>query len=125
MLTKGSKDQDKEQQREQEERHVADVQNAASEVKEMLEVVLECDPGNPIHSAKLTRMGELHNKRAQAFTVKMMQEVKKAKRQANDCKTNGMKNISKALGGHQARPLKCVFRDKDTADEGQARRDYL
>ena len=30
-----------------------------------------------------------------------------------------MKNISKALGGHQARPLKCVYRDSDTADGGK------
>ena len=63
VLTKGSKGQDKEQQGEQEDKHVADVQNAANEVREMLEAVLECDLGNPIHRAKLTRMGELHNKK--------------------------------------------------------------
>ena len=47
VLTKGSKDQDKEQQREQGDNHVADVQNAANEVREMLEAVLNVTLGIP------------------------------------------------------------------------------
>ena len=96
---KGSGNQDKEQQRQKDEEHVADVQNAANEIKEMLDVALACDLGNSIHSAKLTRLGELHKKKAQAFTAKTKQEIRRATRQANDCKINGMKNISKALEG--------------------------
>ena len=57
---KGSGNQDKEQQRQKDEEHVADVQNAANEIKEMLDVARACDLGNSIHSAKLTRLGELH-----------------------------------------------------------------
>ena len=95
---------------------MADVQHAAIEIKEMLQHVQGCDTTNPIHAAKIIRIGELHINKAKAFSSKLKAEIKKTKRGANDCKVNGLRNISNAIGSQQTRPLACVFRDRDTPD---------
>ena len=94
------------------------MQNAAIEIKEMLQQVIGCDITNVVHTARLTRLGELHISKAKSFNAKLKVEVQKAKRRANDCKIKGVKNISNAIGGPRAKPLTCVFRDRDTEDGG-------
>ena len=102
------------------EAHVEEVQQAAQEIKEMLQQVMACNTMNPIHSAKLTRIGELHVNKAKNFNAKVKAHVKAAKRESNDCKTKGVKNLSRAIGGQRAKPLTCVCRDRDTKDGGKA-----
>ena len=85
----------------------------------MLQQVIACDTTNPIHSAKLTRIGELHASKAKSFNAKVKAHVISAKRELNDCKTKGAKNLSRAIGGQRAKPLTCVCRDRDTNDGGK------
>ena len=57
-----------------------DVQNAAIEIKELLQQVMALDPTNVVHTAQMTRLGELHLNKAKSFNAKMKAEVAKAKR---------------------------------------------
>ena len=97
---------------------IDEVQNQAIEFKEMCEEAVKCDLTNIIHSAKLKRLGELHIKRAQSLIANTKGEVTKARRDANISKAHGIKNMSKAIGDPQAKPLTCVCRDQDTQDGG-------
>ena len=99
--------------------HTEEVQQAAQEFKEIHEQIGSIDTENPISSAKLTRLGEMHINKAKAFSSKFRQEIKKAKRRNNDCKIKGLKNISRAIGQQPARPLTCVCRDEPTIDGGK------
>ena len=53
------------------------------------------------------------------WTYKAKAEVRKRKQEDNDRKTKGIKHISKAIGDQQAKPLTCVFRDRDTSGGGK------
>ena len=68
-----------------------EVQKAAHEIKEMLQQVMACNTMNPIHSAKLTRIGELHSHKAKSFNSKVKAHAKAVKNDLNDCKTSGLK----------------------------------
>ena len=65
-------------------------------------------------------MGESHIAKAKEFNGKLKAEIVNAKRQANECPTKGIKNISRSIGGPKAKPLMGVFRDRDTPDGGKA-----
>ena len=78
-----------------------------------------CDLSNVIHTAKLTRIGDAHIAKAKAYEAKVKAEVIQARRQGNDCKDKGIKNLSKAISGPRAKPLTCVQRDRDTSDGGK------
>ena len=85
-----------------------DVQNAAIEIREMLQQAIACDLTNTVHTAKMARLGEFHLNKAKSFYATLKVDVAKAKREANDCKTKGIKNISNAISGPRAKPLTCV-----------------
>ena len=48
----------------------AEVQKFGTENKELLELIEQCDFGNVIHSAKITRWGEAHKRLAQHYFAK-------------------------------------------------------
>ena len=102
------------------DKHIKDIEQAANEFKEILVQVIGCDITNTIHSAKLQRLGESHIAKAKEFSAKLKAEIAQAKRQANDCPSKGIKNISRSIGGPKAKPLMGVFRDRDTPDGGKA-----
>ena len=93
---------------------INEIQKLGTEFKEMMEQAKECDISNSIHAAKIKRLGELHTTRAQSLIAKAKGEVTKAKREENTSKVHGIKNMSKAIGDPQAKPLTCVCRDQDT-----------
>ena len=79
---------------------------------------MDCDYVNIIHMVKVQRLGEAHINRAKSYNAKAKAEATKQKRDDNDCKLKGIKNISRAIGGSRAKPLTCVVRDRDTEDGG-------
>jgi len=102
------------------DKHIKDIEQAANEFKDILVQVIGCDITNTIHSAKLQRLGETHIAKAKEFCAKLKAEIAQAKRQANDCPSKCIKNISRSIGGPKAKPLMGVFRDRDTPDGGKA-----
>ena len=66
--------------------------------------VIGCDVANTIHSAKLQRLGETHIAKAKEFSAKLKAEIAQAKRQANDCPSKGIKNISRSIGDRKPNP---------------------
>ena len=102
------------------EKQIDGVLNTAMEVSDMLAQVRTCNVDNTIHTAKLTRLSEAHKAKAKAYTTRQREEVRKAKRHKNDSKDKGLKHISKAIGDPQARPLTCVYRDRDIVEDGKA-----
>ena len=100
-------------------KHIAEVQLHAKEVQEMLQEFGTCDFSNIIHAAKITRIGEKHIRKARGLFGKIKDERNKAKREINSSKTEGIKALSRAIGDAPAKPLTCVFRDRDTEDGGE------
>ena len=96
--------------------HIQDVQNAAVEFEEMLGEMTKCDPDNIIHTAKITRLGELHRNKAESYNNKLTSEIRQAKHEVNNDKKSGIKHISKAISGPRAKPLTCVNRERDSQD---------
>ena len=102
------------------EKQIEKILNTATEVRGMLAQVRACKVENIIHTAKLTRLSEAHKAKANTYTTRQREAVRKAKRHQHDSKDKGLKHISKAIGDPQARPPTCVYRDRDTAERGKA-----
>ena len=88
----------------QSEKHIKDIEQAANEFKDILVQVIGCDITNTIHSAKFQRLGETHIAKAKEFGAKLNAEIAHVKRQANDCLSKGIKNISRSIGGRKPNP---------------------
>ena len=50
---------------------IDEVQKQGCEVEEALELFETCDLSNVIHAAKITRLGEAHKQRTQAYLAKV------------------------------------------------------
>ena len=61
----------------------------------MLGEMTKCDPDNIIHTAKITRLGELHRNKAESYNNKLKSEIRQAKHEVNNDKKSGIKHISK------------------------------
>ena len=85
----------------------------------MLELSRHCDAHNVIHAAKIMRIGDMHIEKAKLTRAKLQGEILKMRRDRNSCKKHGVKNLSAAIGEHQANALLCIARDKDTEDGGK------
>ena len=70
------------------EKHIAEVQQHAIEAHEMLQEMQQCDLGNVIHAAKITRLGEAHIRRAKGIRGKLKDEIAKIKK-GSKLKQNG------------------------------------
>lgn len=98
--------------------HIAEIQQHARNINEMHQEMQKCDVNNTTHAAKITRMGELHIRKAKAVMGKLRGEITNVKRMNNACKRDGIGHLSKAIGYKQAKPLFGVLRDRDTVDGG-------
>ena len=67
------------------------------EAEEALELFETCDLSNLIHAAKITRLGEEHKQKAQAYLTKVKGEVDKQKRERHTCTKSGGKHLSAAI----------------------------
>ena len=85
----------------------------------ILSEVLECDPENVIHAAKIRRLADEHAKRAKAIRDQLRAEVRRAKAGENSCNKTGVKSISAAIGEQKAQAITCIIRDRDTEDGGK------
>ena len=91
------------------------------ELCEMAALLEDIDIHNPIHSARLRRVGEQHLAKAKAHQAQIRTEAIRINREANsDTKGGkGIKKISRSIGDPAAKPLIFVKRDQDTADGGK------
>ena len=108
---------------EQEERWAnifKEIQTFGTELKQILEIVNQCDPSNVIHSAKMTRWGEAHERLAQGYFAKAKGESEKIAKQKKTSGDDGGKRLSAAIDEQAGKPLANVCRDRDTSDSGKA-----
>ena len=73
------------------------MQQLGSEVKEALEIFGTCDLSNGIHAAKITRLGEAHKQKAQAYLAKAKGEVATNTKERHTCAKYGGKHLSAAI----------------------------
>ena len=113
------KSRTEEEQKDEDEKHVREIQQHATEMKEMLDLIQECDIDNVIHAAKARRIGDMHIEKAKCIRSKLQGEVQKIKMLRNSCRRHGVKNLSAAIGEQQGNALLCIARDRDTEDGGK------
>jgi len=67
----------------------------------------------------------MHIEKAKLTRAKLQGEILKLRKIRNSCKTHGVKNLSAAIGEHQANALLCIARDEDTEDGGTKRAAHI
>ena len=95
---------------------IEEMQKLGSEVKEVLEHFETCDLSNVIHAAKITRLGEAHTQKAQAYLAKVKGEIANSTRERNTCAKYGGKYLSAAISEQKGKPMTNIVRDQDTDD---------
>ena len=98
----------------------SEFQKFGVEMRELLELIGQCDLDNVIHSAKITRCEEAHKRLAQQYLQKTEGEVEKIVKQKNSSGDDVGKHLAVAIGEQPAKPLANVRRDRDIADGGNA-----
>ena len=82
------------------DKHIDDIRQAAQEVYEMETEVATCDTRNVIHAAKLQRLGNAHADKAKVFRGKLNKDSK----QRNSNKKVGSSTWRRRLGTNADRP---------------------
>ena len=95
------------------------MQKRGCEIEEALELFETCDLSNAIHAAKITRLGEAHMQKAQAYLAKLKGEVAKQNRERNTSTKSGGKHLSAAISEQKGKPMTNIVRDRDIADGGR------
>ena len=70
----------------------------------------------PIHVAKMLRMGERHRTIAASWRNRQLKQASSDARKANASPKHGLKRMAKQIGGGSAKPLKFVARGAMTND---------